>query len=679
MHKSIYFILALLVSCSHHGLEVPPSKDRILSLWKEPNVDLKELNENEKAALVLKKAEKDNYQNCFDLISLSKRNDFPLSKLATLKSIENCDLPEEKLVQIWQQEDQIPRWLKKRFNEVSLQLANKHSLVDYQAKFSLKVIKGKRLQKEREEVLLTAISSAKRAKNIEALNELTEKLYDVAPRYNKVITKENIYSVARDFERNRSFKKARNLYTKIIRYRNYTIDEKVKAWNRLRLSHKIERDKKTYLKETARMVSFLKKYYRKNRNSKVHHYLVDSIITLSRAQWTEHMRSKAERTLKDLNKRYSPDNKELAKSYWLLGSMRLEAKDFKRSRYYYEKAFNLDPKSENIAWSLGWNLYTDKNFKEAKNLFSRYVEENPDTQRFRFWLAKTHLHLKENDEAEDLFKEIISIDPMEYYSFLSHLELNKEINPIDNFDEITALEDSTFEWLYSLGEIDIAKDYLKSMRRVWKGKKRIASLPLYERVGYYDAMISQVYSIPSEDRKDLLLENPTFAFPKPFKQEVERASKKFNVAPELIYAISRQESGFNQHARSWADAFGVMQLIPEKAKVLGQRYKIPYKDHYDLFTPKTNVLLGASLLGELQKRFNGKFPLYVASYNASGQAVKRWYDERFDGDFIEFIEMIPYAETRKYVKLVLRNFFIYKKMNTEDDIVFNRSFFTSES
>ncbi|EQC46295.1 transglycosylase SLT domain protein [Bacteriovorax sp. BSW11_IV] len=233
--------------------------------------------------------------------------------------------------------------------------------------------------------------------------------------------------------------------------------------------------------------------------------------------------------------------------------------------------------------------------------------------------------------------------------------------------------------MYSLGEFDVAKQYLDSKRREWKESKlRVASLPLYKKIGHYDAMISQVYSLSQESRRELIEENPTYAFPTPYKEEVKAAAKKFNVEPELIYAISRQESAFNQHARSWADAFGVMQIIPEKAKILGQRYQIPYRDHDDLFTPQTNVLLGASLLNELNKMFDGIFPLYVASYNASDSAVRKWYKERYSGDLIEFIEMIPYAETRKYVKLVMRNFFIYKKINSSESIEFTTNFFTSQ-
>lgn len=679
MHLQIIVILLCLVGCSHIGGVKAPEREHTLELAK--NNSFEDLDESETIALKYLKAQEKTFESCMYLTEIAGNKEFPLSELAKIKSLEICDFPPEKLTEIWQQKATVPKWLEKRFVETSLELAKHFSMSSFIADFTIDYLSFLKLQKEKEEAIYAALTFARKAKDRDSALKLEEKLYQVSPRLKKFYTDSDLYEIARDFEKNRSFTKARRLYNKIIHGRQFSIDEKMKAWGRYRLSYKIERDKKTYLAYTERMVSFLKKEYKKTKDQKTLNYLIDGMITLSRAQWTEHQAGTAQKTLESLLRNYTVDKENMALTYWLIGSIRLEAKDYNQSTAYFEKAIALNPKSETITWSLGWNYYTVKDDQKLVNIFETYLKEtNDDSQRFKYWLAKAYKRLGNEDKAEDLFEEVIENDPLEYYSFLSHYELGQTLDPITKVNEIDPLKDETFDWLYSLGEFDVAKQYLDSKRREWKESKlRVASLPLYKKIGHYDAMISQVYSLSQESRRELIEENPTYAFPTPYKEEVRAAAKKFNVEPELIYAISRQESAFNQHARSWADAFGVMQIIPEKAKILGQRYQIPYRSHDDLFTPQTNVLLGASLLNELNKMFDGIFPLYVASYNASDSAVRKWYKERYSGDLIEFIEMIPYAETRKYVKLVMRNFFIYKKINSSESIEFTTNFFTSQA
>nr|HMN70223.1 lytic transglycosylase domain-containing protein [Bdellovibrionales bacterium] len=146
---------------------------------------------------------------------------------------------------------------------------------------------------------------------------------------------------------------------------------------------------------------------------------------------------------------------------------------------------------------------------------------------------------------------------------------------------------------------------------------------------------------------------------------VKLAGLDFNVAEELIYAIMRQESAFDPLARSPADAFGLMQILPEVASDIHKTSKVPYAEMEDLYQPNVNISMGAAHLRDLMKRHKGRFILAVAAYNASENAIRGWMKNRFRGDSLEFIEEIPYEETRTYVRLVMRNMIFYSLLNSK--------------
>lgn len=157
---------------------------------------------------------------------------------------------------------------------------------------------------------------------------------------------------------------------------------------------------------------------------------------------------------------------------------------------------------------------------------------------------------------------------------------------------------------------------------------------------------------------------PELIYPQPFALLVDGAAKKFNVPSELIYSIMRQESSFDPLARSPADAFGLMQLIPEMAKRAEGHAGLKIGSHEDLYTPEVNIPLGAAFVRDLLDRWQGAFIPTVASYNASDKAIAGWLRTRYHGDVLVFIEDIPYEETRNYIKLVMRNYISYRRLNS---------------
>jgi soluble lytic murein transglycosylase len=146
------------------------------------------------------------------------------------------------------------------------------------------------------------------------------------------------------------------------------------------------------------------------------------------------------------------------------------------------------------------------------------------------------------------------------------------------------------------------------------------------------------------------------AYPAPYAALVKAQEAAFHLPPGLILSVMRQESEFLPSALSPAHAVGLMQLLPDTARVTEGDPKI---DETALMDPATSIRIGAKYLRGLLDRFHGSAPLAVAAYNAGPEAVERWI-ARAQGETLDiFIEQIPYAETRSYVISVMSNFGAY--------------------
>src|SRR5208337_3181219 len=147
--------------------------------------------------------------------------------------------------------------------------------------------------------------------------------------------------------------------------------------------------------------------------------------------------------------------------------------------------------------------------------------------------------------------------------------------------------------------------------------------------------------------------------------------------PYLILSVMRQESSFEPQARSIAGAIGLMQLMPPTAGKCNKNAKGLLKNaglpsNIRLTDPRTNILLGSSYLKQLLRKFNS-IPLAIASYNAGEDAVSNWLKNGKYRTIDEFIEDIPYPETKNYVKKVMTAYFEYLRSNRDGDVSIARA------
>jgi soluble lytic murein transglycosylase len=150
------------------------------------------------------------------------------------------------------------------------------------------------------------------------------------------------------------------------------------------------------------------------------------------------------------------------------------------------------------------------------------------------------------------------------------------------------------------------------------------------------------------------------AWPSPYVEPIREAAEQgVRVEPGLVYAVMREESGYQPEVLSVSGARGLLQIMPETGERLAASASLKAFSPDDLFLPRVNIRLGSSYLQQLMERFDGRISATVASYNAGPEAVSRWFEGESTEDD-EWVEAIPYDQTRNYVKNVLRSLEVYR-------------------
>ena len=152
-----------------------------------------------------------------------------------------------------------------------------------------------------------------------------------------------------------------------------------------------------------------------------------------------------------------------------------------------------------------------------------------------------------------------------------------------------------------------------------------------------------------------------YAWPAAYPDLIARATRvPGSVSPALVLSIMREESGFRPSALSPVGARGLLQIMEPTGERLARAVGHENFSAEDLFEPTINIRLGAHYLAELSRQFDGRLSAAIASYNAGPVAVSGWIDERPGDDDDEWVEAIPYEQTRSYVKRVLRSLQAYQ-------------------
>jgi soluble lytic murein transglycosylase len=153
-----------------------------------------------------------------------------------------------------------------------------------------------------------------------------------------------------------------------------------------------------------------------------------------------------------------------------------------------------------------------------------------------------------------------------------------------------------------------------------------------------------------------------YAFPLPYRADVERFAKLNGLDPFLVAALIRQESEFNPKAVSPANARGLTQILPLTGRELSRRLKVKTYATASLFVPAVNLQLGTYYLKTIVDNLGGRWEAALAAYNAGPSRARAWSSWGEFREPAEFIETVPFAETRNYIQTVLRNADTYRRI-----------------
>jgi soluble lytic murein transglycosylase len=152
-------------------------------------------------------------------------------------------------------------------------------------------------------------------------------------------------------------------------------------------------------------------------------------------------------------------------------------------------------------------------------------------------------------------------------------------------------------------------------------------------------------------------------FPKPYWSAIRDNSQRNNLDPYLVVSLMRQESEFNPGVISYANAYGLMQLLPSVGRAMAKKDGARHFTDTELLNPATNIQLGTLYLRQTMDKFNNTVEFTLAAYNAGDDRVIEWNAEGHFRDIPEFVESIPFTQTREYVQAIVRNAAMYRRLD----------------
>ncbi|QPJ62279.1 MAG: tRNA (adenosine(37)-N6)-dimethylallyltransferase MiaA [Candidatus Nitronauta litoralis] len=392
-----------------------------------------------------------------------------------------------------------------------------------------------------------------------------------------------------------------------------------------------------------------------------------------------------------------------ATSRFYLGRLHENSKQYDPAKKYYSELLAMGGSSsylEKAAWRLGWIAFRTKNFGEGIKQFQKNIERWPGTiwtAKNLFWLAKLNELSGKKLEALKTFATLLEQFPYTYYGvraeekvillkqelpantvprmiktgFTSPGEspkgLNRSLTEQENFHYTRAITLSEMG-LYDEARLE-ARKAVSTLRKNLSGVLWASDLYIKSRA-YPEAMrvlyMYRDYKQPAGE-KDLPVAFWKNFFPLAYFDLIKKPAAAYSVDPFFVDGLIRQESLFDDDIVSPAGARGLMQIMPETGRRLYSAGKGDTSyDPETLFDARVNVSLGIKFLGQLTERFGNKGMYLLISYNAGPHVLEKWL-KRFahirDEDV--FIESIPYPETRGYVKRVMRNYGIYRRLYSD--------------
>ncbi len=347
-------------------------------------------------------------------------------------------------------------------------------------------------------------------------------------------------------------------------------------------------------------------------------------------------------------------------------------------------------------WQAAWLQYRQGHYEQAEHIWRQIAKQFPEDvwrPKVLYWLARVVEHRGDLSNAQALYHRVMLDFPYTYHGFQARQQLRRLDVPTPPF---AAPEHAYTPWEHrpavaipsplttqpSREQFHLLRarelQHLQMYRRARREIRALEThLPSTHATRYliaalradnqeHLAALKQLNHIIGEltplQVRGLTRDFWSHLYPKRFLASVARQAAVHDLSPYLILSLIRQESVFNPRAVSRVGARGLMQLMPATARSVARQTGIKRLRLRQLFDPQTNITLGTHYFAAQLRHFDNNPVFALAAYNAGPHRIRKWRQRWPTLPMDEFIEHIPFKETRLYVKLILRNLFIYESL-----------------
>ena len=315
--------------------------------------------------------------------------------------------------------------------------------------------------------------------------------------------------------------------------------------------------------------------------------------------------------------------------------------------------------SADSLYNLFITKYLQKKYYDAQRLGFLHLKKFPNVKSspaVNYYMGKISHKLKHYENANSYYKRVVEKYPDSYYAYRANYNLYKDDGPMP-FANMTA-KAVVFPYKKSLEnnlviKLALLKDY-DLVEELCKKDKFIQSWIAYQKGNY------TISTILARNAFDEMPVKPAFddlrwrlAYPLHYYDIVEKV--KANNNPIILESIIKEESHFNQYAKSFVGASGLMQLMPATYSEIAKNKGISG----DIFDIESNIKAGCAYYNNLKRALGNKDLYAISAYNGGIGSVNNWMSKIIYNDTDEFVEQIPYPETKNYVKKVLRTYWVY--------------------
>jgi soluble lytic murein transglycosylase len=376
-----------------------------------------------------------------------------------------------------------------------------------------------------------------------------------------------------------------------------------------------------------------------------------------------------------------PEASSLPEAALNLARSRTELGQFDAAREAFQGVLTRHPETAAAAsarWELAWLEYRSGRLREAALAF-RQLSTTTGSARLAglYWAGRSLDQLGEKAAALALYREVLSRGPQGYYGILAARRVREKpptplavaikltpdptsrLRAEPRYQRAQALGSIGFDGFAILELETLARDAAGDSDRAWALGVAFAELGEAGRsLRYLRRALGGAVEAGAPGLPPRLW---TLYYPLGYADSVRSAAHTVGLDPYFVAAVIREESSYDPRARSGVGAMGLMQLMPDTARHVARELGRPLTEIAALWEPPVNITLGSRYLAQLQARFQDPL-LAVAAYNAGPHRVRQWLADRSRADMEEFVDQIPFDETRAFAKRVYTSWHHYRRL-----------------